>query len=240
MNSFADAVFLVIDVETTGLDHKRDAVCEIAFVALQGGEIIFTADSLVNPGRGIPAEVSRIHGITDADVAGAPLLADLDIALPPHDCFVAHNSRFDSAFLPHLDERPWLCTQRLARHALPTCASYSNQNLRKSLNLDVGAAEGQPAHRALADALVTAALLKHLLGCMPPEAPDDLEMLVRWVSRPVLQTTCRFGKHKGMAWSQVPKSYLEWMISPNGLMNMDGDTRHTVQHYLNTPFNQTR
>src|SRR5699024_1581397 len=68
--------FAVIDVETTGLDPERERIVEIAIVRAdaQGRPIDHWATRL-NPG--IPMRATHVHGITDADVAGAPRFADL-------------------------------------------------------------------------------------------------------------------------------------------------------------------
>ncbi len=65
------------DLETTGIDIVKDRIVEIAIVKLMpSGERISRCD-LVNPGMPIPAESSRIHGITDADVADKPVFKQL-------------------------------------------------------------------------------------------------------------------------------------------------------------------
>ena len=70
---------VAVDVETTGLNPARgDRVISIGCVELR--ERQFTGKSfhrLVDPQRSIPAESSRIHGITAEQVAGQPLFADL-------------------------------------------------------------------------------------------------------------------------------------------------------------------
>src|SRR5205814_1881064 len=60
------AVFL--DSETTGLDHQAEII-EIAIVDARGAVLL---DTFVRPDSRIPPEVTRIHGIVDAMVAGAP------------------------------------------------------------------------------------------------------------------------------------------------------------------------
>ncbi len=97
-----DLAFVAIDIETTGLDPRRDAIVALAAVPFVGGrprpETGYTG--LVNPGRPIPAAARAIHGITDADVACAPSPA---AALPDFlaACrgrpIVAHGAAFDLA-----------------------------------------------------------------------------------------------------------------------------------------------
>ena len=60
----------ILDTETTGLGSEAE-VCEIAVVASDGRVML---DRRVCPSRPIPADATRIHGITDADVADAPRL----------------------------------------------------------------------------------------------------------------------------------------------------------------------
>jgi len=99
---WTDLHWAVIDVETTGLSPSDSRVIEVAVVRMQGGEIIHSFSSLLNPGTPIPADATRIHGITDADVAGAPRFVDVLVnlvqitegAIP-----VAYNEGFDRGFI---------------------------------------------------------------------------------------------------------------------------------------------
>ena len=233
--SIESAVFLVVDTETTGLDPSVDRICELAglrtSLAAPEGRAF---ESLVNPERSIPPEASAIHHLTDLDVAQAPALG---VVLPlltwePFDCWVAHNAAFDFGFLPHQD-KPVLCTLRLARKLLPDLPRHANQYLRYAIPLQVPAAKGLPAHRALADVFVTAALLHHLLAEARRQQPQlaTVEDLIAFSTEPVLLKTCRFGnKHRDQPWSVVPKDYLRWMLRE--VQNLDPDTRHTVEHWL--------
>ena len=66
--------WLVVDVESTGLDIDTIGIVELGAAIFRGGEPLMehSQSTLINPGMPIPAEASAIHGITDADVAGAP------------------------------------------------------------------------------------------------------------------------------------------------------------------------
>src|SRR5690606_34998948 len=117
----------VVDVETTGSRASLDdRITEIAVVVQQGHrrEVVF--ESLVNPGRPIPPQVTAITGISDATVRGAPAfaeVADQVIAALSGRIFVAHNARFDWGFVGAELKRtrdvildgPRLCTVRLSR-----------------------------------------------------------------------------------------------------------------------------
>ena len=65
---WASREYAVLDTETTGLGELARIV-EISCIDRAGNVLV---DSLVNPGGPIPAEATAIHGISDADVAGAP------------------------------------------------------------------------------------------------------------------------------------------------------------------------
>jgi exodeoxyribonuclease X len=236
MTDLQNAAFCVIDIETTGLDYENDRICEIGFVITTMEKVIYAVDTLVDPGIPIPPEVTKIHHIVDRDVVGAPKEFPYGIKLPPRDCYVAHHAKFDSAFLPALSRGPWICTKRLARRVLPQEKKFGNQSLRHALNLDadLDLPPGARPHRALPDALVSAALLRHLLARLPKEAPDTVEGLAAWCNEPRLLEKCYFGKqHRGKPWSKVPKDYLEWMAS--SCSSLDADTRYTVAHYLGRP-----
>ena len=231
MTQLQDATFCVVDTETTGIDPLNDKLCEIAFVLTTREQVIFMAETMINPGIPIPPEASAVHHIIDRHVADAPAVFPYGIKLPARQCYVAHNAEFDSAFLPQLARTPWLCTMRLARHVLPGLGSYKNQYLRYLLKLEVELPEGALPHRALPDAIVTAALLRHPLAKLPPDAPTTVEELVPWTHRPCLLTTCYFGqKHRGTPWADVPKDYLKWMLA--NCTDLDADTRFTAEHHL--------
>jgi len=99
---WTDLEWAVIDVETTGLSPQACRVVEIAVVRMQRGEIVSSFSSLLNPGTPIPVEASRIHGISDAEVAHAPRFVDVlasvvqitEGAIP-----VAYNEGFDRGFI---------------------------------------------------------------------------------------------------------------------------------------------
>lgn len=106
--------YAALDVETTGFTAGEDGIVEIAVVTLDiHREPIQAWHSLVNAPRPIPADATRMHGITDRDVASAPTMAQLAGTLWPPlagRVLVAHKAAFDSGFLdielPRPDPRP--------------------------------------------------------------------------------------------------------------------------------------
>lgn len=231
MSALENATFCVIDIETTGLSPIHDRICEIAFVISTIHEVVYAVDTLVNPGIPIPALASAIHHIVDSDVANAPSKMPYGIKLPKRDCYVAHNAAFDSSFLPDLSNKHWLCTMRLAKRVRPEMEKFSNQYLRYALGLSVDLPAGALPHRALPDALVTAAVLRYLLKNLPEGSPSTVADLAQWCAEPMLLKKCNFGnKHRGKLWCDVPKDYLAWI--ERECKGLDADTQHTVGHYL--------
>lgn len=160
------ASFVALDFETTGLDSRSDRICEIGAVRLsESGLERASLELLVNPGRPIQPEASRVSGITDEMVKDARPVED---ALPELLAFlgdsviVAHNASFDLGFLKTAAERAGLPsvsnrvadTRDLAREAFPGLPSYALQSLARSFGLASG-----NAHRACDDARTCARLL---------------------------------------------------------------------------------
>jgi len=99
--------FVVVDVETTGLDSNVEHVIELAALRFSDDAIVNSYSTYVATERDIPPEVSAVHGITHSDVKFAPLWSDVQRRLVsfmrPGELVVAHHAEFDRAFLPCLD-----------------------------------------------------------------------------------------------------------------------------------------
>ncbi len=172
----AQRIYVALDLETTGLDPKRDAIMEIGAVRFADGVVLDRFQALVNPQRPIPARIQQLTGIHDADVAHAPRLEQV---LPELRAFVsaqvsavvAHNAAFDMGFLRAggvAFQRPAIDTLDLATILLPGQPSYSLGELCHSLEIPL-----VDAHRALDDAAAAGALFDRLLARIE-ELPDDI------------------------------------------------------------------
>ncbi len=160
--AIAETPFLVVDVETTGLDASYDRVVEVSAVRVSpDGTARVVFDTLIRPERAMAA--TAIHGITEADVADAPRfseLADAVRALMAERVIVGHNAGFDLRFLRMEFERlgrtlepPHVCTMRLpALFDRPARWPLWWACQRAGVPFD-----GQ-AHSARGDAVATAAL----------------------------------------------------------------------------------
>ncbi|MGY4102100.1 DEDD exonuclease domain-containing protein [Nocardia sp. R16R-3T] len=167
-----DTTFVVVDLETTGTSPRGDAITEIGAVKVRGGEVLGEFATLVNPGRPVPPSVVQITGITTAMVYEAPRI---EAVLPGFLEFakgavlVAHNARFDMAFLRAAAARmdtawpsgPVVCTVKLARRVL---ARDEAPSVRLGVLAPLLGASTQPNHRALDDARATVDVLHALIG----------------------------------------------------------------------------
>ncbi len=165
------ATYVVVDLETTGLRPGTSAICEIGAVRIRGLEIVDEFETLVDPGLRIAPGAAAITGLRNEQLRGAPRPAEavrrfLDFA--GDSVLVAHNARFDLAFLDRETERltgsriaaPVVDTVLLARTLLAgRVKSFSLGQLAWFVGTDA-----RPCHRALPDAQATAELLLALIG----------------------------------------------------------------------------
>jgi DNA polymerase III epsilon subunit family exonuclease len=179
-----DAVFIFLDVETTGLSPRSARVCEVAAVCFRGAERVCTLAELINPGMPIPPEVSKIHGITDAMVKDSPsfggvapgLLAMLEGAV-----VVAHNAEFDIGFLSAEFERVGLKFPVLP--VVDTLALARKHWKFKSNRLGSIAAElnfsNEGWHRALSDVEMTRKIFEHFITAFRAAGTVTVADLIR-------------------------------------------------------------
>lgn len=233
-------VIAVVDTETTGEDPEAGAeLVEAAVVLLDIGTGQQGCwSSLVRPVGPIPPAMSAVHHIT-AEVLAASEPIEREQARATIlglcagvDAIAAHHAEFDRRHLPELADKPWICTCRCAKHLWPTAPAYGLQVLRYWRGLQVARLNGLAPHRALYDTLCAAALLADQWQAIEPPA-DPLQVLRELTDRMPLQRVCRFGKHRGKPWGEVPKDYLQWIANKHRQGDeFDPEVVATVQHYL--------
>ncbi len=162
-------LFAIIDLETTGGRADRERIIEIAIAIHDGEKIIDRFESLINPERTIPYNITRITGITTAMVEDAPKFFEVAkkvVEMTEGTIFVAHNVRFDYTFLKYEFQRlgytytrKQLCTIKLTRKAFPRIeGGYSLGNLIQHFGISVS-----DRHRAMADVAATAEVFDHII-----------------------------------------------------------------------------
>jgi DNA polymerase-3 subunit epsilon len=225
-----------LDIESTGLNIANDRIVELALIKVNGDGDKTTKTYRVNPEMPIPPEVTKIHGITDADVANAPTFKMIagEVAAMIKGCDLGgyNSDKFDIPMLAEefarvgydidLKENKFVDVQAIffmkePRNLAAAYKFYCNKDLTN-------------AHSALADVEATWEILQAQL-----ERYTDLGRTVeslssigqgnkfadfagRIVFNEAGDEVFNFGKYKGMKVMDVfarEKSYYSWM--------MDGD-----------------
>ncbi len=159
--------FVCIDLETTGLDPKRDKIIEIGAVKVRHGEIEDTFESFTAPGRSLDERIVELTGIEDAQLENAPRIEEILPGLLTfigEDILLGHSVLFDYSFIKRAAvnqkfkfEKYGIDTLKIARKYLPDLESRSLAFLCGHFGIE------HNAHRALTDAKATVGLYRKLL-----------------------------------------------------------------------------
>jgi len=169
------ATYVVVDLETTGLDPRTERIIEIGAVKMIGDFPIATFEQLVNPNKVIPPKVTKLTGITNTQIHKAPDIKDI---LPAFADFardsvlVVHNAPFDIKFLNKAARstgikqfrNKYFDTKLVSQKLKPLLGFYRLANLVEHFHVPY-----KPCHRALPDALATAGIFSHLIELMKQE-----------------------------------------------------------------------
>lgn len=220
---------LIIDTET---DQARDPrPIQVATIDMLTGEEWV---KYFNSSRPISPFTTQIHGITDGDVAGLEIFELAKFAVP--DYLIAHNARFDWRVIGS-PEVKLICTVQLARLAFPEWDSYKQGRCIEQLFAsegEIGQKKAfnltQKAHDALGDVRMCH-IIYHACCERLGVAHDDFAKMHeisengtktnftkrKRSQKPLISafevTTMPFGRHKGMAMADMPKSYVKWLLA---------------------------
>ena len=160
----ASSAYVVLDVETTGLNTHTDSIIEIGAVRFENGAEVDSFSELINPERQLPEKITEITGITAAMLSGKRTIRE---AMPDFAKFcegavlVAHNASFDMSFFKRafpLIGREFdftvVDTLAMARNLYPNIKNHKLGTLAKLFNVSL-----TNAHRAVHDARATALVL---------------------------------------------------------------------------------
>ncbi len=174
--------YVVFDSETTGLNPRQgDEIVQLAAVRIVNGRRVEgeVFDTLVNPGRPIPAVSTEVHGITDAMVADAPGVPEVVRRFHKFAegaVLIAHNAPFDMEFLRRVEgqlgltfDMPVLDTVLLSAVVWGQSEVHSLDALSHRLGITI---PEEARHTALGDAVATA---DAFLKLMPMLAGRGLE-----------------------------------------------------------------
>ena len=183
----SDVEFVITDLETTGSIKGKDRIIEIAALKVRDGQVIDQFESLVDPQKKIPWQITKLTKIDNATVENAPKIQEV---LPQYTRFVengifaAHNSMFDYSFimseLERLDLRVFspqieICTFRLARKLLPNVKARGINGLSIYFDYQV-----ENRHRAMPDVLATKYFLDQFIEQLAEMSINTLYQMIEF------------------------------------------------------------
>ncbi|WP_408639518.1 DNA polymerase III subunit epsilon [Neoroseomonas rubea] len=224
---------VVLDTETTGLDPLQgDRVIEVAAVELVN--LLPTGASfhrLVNPKRDIPAEATRVHGFTNADLEGKPgfeeVAEDL-LAFLGDSPIIAHNAPFDFGFIDAellrcgrkpLDRSRMVDSLDMAKQRYPGMPN-SLDALCRRLGIDNSM---RTSHNAVLDCRLLAEVYLELMGGKQPgfelaaalagSGPVLVDgEAVSWTPRPIMVPEDRAAAHQAFVAAKLKDGL--WLKPP--------------------------
>lgn len=152
--------YVVIDVETTGLNPRKDEIIELAALKVVNGREIARFQQLVTIERRLQEEISSLTGLTNDILAceGRNLDEALDafLSFVGTSLVIAHNAEFDCGFIQAACEtcnfddfdNESIDTLALAKKKIPSASSYGLEALACLLHLD-----NERFHRAQSDCI---------------------------------------------------------------------------------------
>lgn len=187
---------VAVDVETP---NGRDAaVCQIGLVVAEYGDIVKTESYLVDPEVPFDPMNISVHGITPADVQGAPTFPTLWPKIAEYftdSVVIAHNAPFDLGMICGTLERygipvpeiAYCCTVQMARRrfARETYGSYRLDTLCAAFDIPL-----EKHHDALCDALACYRLYRELLADFGSDPRDVRPYKKR--AKPMVKPAGRF------------------------------------------------
>ena len=193
--TLADTTFAVLDLETSGGSPRLGAgITEIGVVKVQGGEVLGTFQSFVDPGHSLPVFITQLTGISDDMLVSAPFIDEILPTLfeflgsADETVVVAHNSPFDLSFLKaasltHEFQWPDYVTVDTARLAKAVLDRDEIVNCKLATLAQFFGASTSPTHRALDDALATVDVLHGLIERLAGFDVHNFEQMRSFPSR---------------------------------------------------------
>lgn len=224
---------IFFDLETTGLDVCKDRIVQIAYIKINPNGTEEEKNFLINPEMSIPAEVTAIHGISDADVADKPTFKELSSILvrdfKGSDIAGFNSNKFDIPLLAEefLRVGADIDLYRSKKIDVQTIFHKKEQRTLSAAYKFYCEKDLTDAHDALADTRATYEVLKSQLDKYP-DLENDMAYLSEFTSqsknvdfsgRLVYDDKGRevinFGKYKGQLAEEVLKNdpgYYGWIL----------------------------
>jgi DNA polymerase-3 subunit epsilon len=226
---------IFFDLETTGVNALEDRIVELSYIKVNPDGREESATMRMNPGRHIPEETTKIHGITDEDVAGEKTFAELAEKLLKifTGCDIAgyNSNKFDIPLLMaefdragyqfNMEDCRLIDVQTIFHKMEPrTLVAAYKYYCSKDLTA---------AHSAAADTRATYEVLKAQLDLYADKLPNDVDKLAEFSRQRKTadlagriaynekgEEVFNFGKHKGKTVAEVftkEPSYYKWMLN---------------------------
>lgn len=161
--AFPDS-FIVLDIETTGLNSTFCEIIEVSALKVDNGNIIEKFSTLIKPDDEVEDFITELTGITNEMLETAPKFQDIEKDLRNflgNEIIVGHNVNFDINFLYDNFSEPltnnFVDTMRISRKILPELTHHRLKDLSDYYKIDYS-----KAHRAEQDCLITFECLKRL------------------------------------------------------------------------------
>lgn len=163
--SMLDEKFIVVDIETTGLDPFDGCeIIEIGATEILNGEIVRNHNRLIKPEKEIPEFITGLTNISNEMVENEPSINEV---LPKFRKYIgdttliAHNAKFDIKFLNYYLRKlglkeitNYMCTLEMLKRV----SSYKGKNKKLATACEYYGIENKNAHRASSDTFATAQL----------------------------------------------------------------------------------
>ena len=179
---------VVFDIETTGLSACDNAIFEIGAILVKHGKEQGRFHTFADPGAPIPADITKLTGISDADIASAPSQYDAISAFLQFAGgrpLVAHNADFDVGFVTETCDRHgipyhpyYIDTLALSRALLPKLKNHRLDTVARNL----GYADFNH-HRAEADAEATAYIWDILVKMLNDAGIKDIRAVNDYLAK---------------------------------------------------------
>lgn len=158
--------YIALDLETTGLDPKKNKIIEIAAVHVKDGMVTERYQTLLNPGWKLPERITELTGITNEELLDAPMIGERlgeFLEFVRDFVIVGHSVMFDYSFLKRAAVNQGLVFEAKAIDTLKIARKYLAELPGRNLHaLCLYYGIEHRAHRALSDAEATHELLIRL------------------------------------------------------------------------------
>lgn len=226
---------IFFDLETTGVDFQNDRIVEISYIKVEPNQNRESRTIRINPEMHIPAEATKIHGITDEDVANCQtfkqIARELQRTFAGSDIGGYNHVKFDLPLLMEEFLRAGVDDFDISNARLIDVQTIYHKLAPRTLSAAykhyIGK-ELEGAHGASADTEATLDVLEAMLDAHPDVLENDMDALAKFAryNRNVDMggsivyddnevEVFNFGKYKGMPVIEVFKrdpSYYDWMM----------------------------